>query len=302
MKNKCLVFYSYRSHKSGYIEMLFSRLQDSANSKGLQLSRGSLKDLHIFVENGILRVVDSLTGKDLREFDSVYFELWYKAQPQSLVAAIYLNRHKIPFVSEELLSLIPMTKVGELGALSGHGVPIPNSFSSSNREIKSIFKSHSPIDYPLVVKADDAYGGKDNYLVSSYVELCEVLDQNKDKTFVVQEFIPNDFDYRCIVLGGEIKVVLKRQRSGGGHLNNTSQGAEGTICEVSVLSEQMQSDVLQAARVTNRTSFAGVDLLVSNNGIGHYILEVNQTPQIEIGSNINVKMAAMVDHLKGLMS
>jgi glutathione synthase/RimK-type ligase-like ATP-grasp enzyme len=295
---KGLVFYSFKSHKTGYIETLFERLKAVALTSGFSLERGSLKDLRISVMNDRLQVVDALNDTDIRDYSVVYFELWYKSPAQALVASTYLRRHGVPFLSEELEKLIPMTKVGELGILSDADLPLPNSFTSSHKEILRAFKQQPPIPYPLIVKADDGYGGKCNFLVADYEELRGVLREHKDKTFVVQEFIPNDFDYRCIVLGGQIKFVLKRQRSGGGHLNNTSQGAEGTVCDISELTPQMQADVLKAAELIGRSSFAGVDLLVSNNGKGHYILEVNQTPQIEIGSNIETKMRIMTDHLK----
>lgn len=299
---KVLVFYSFKSHKTGYIEMLFERLSRVAAAKDIELVRGSLKDLVIQVKNGAMTITESLSGEKLENFDAVYFELWYKAQPQALCAARYLAHKNIPFFSQELGDLIPMTKVGELAYLAESGVPIPQSFTSSRRQTLQAFKQSPPIDYPLIVKAEDGYGGKNNFLIGDYESLSACLQEHPDKTFVIQQFIPNDFDYRCIVLGGTIRVVLKRQRSGGGHLNNTSQGAEGTIVPLSDLTNEMQKDVLLAAESMGRSSFAGVDLLVSNNGQGHFILEVNQTPQIEIGSHIDVKMNTLTDYLKEIAS
>ena len=297
---QALVLFSYRSHKRGYIEMLFERLQAASSERNLRLSRGSLSDMRITIKDSKLSIVEALTGKDLVEFDVTYFELWYKAQQQALAAALYLQRHNKAFFSRELLTLPPLTKVGELAVLADQDVPIPDSFISNHRQIKQCFKNQPPIDFPLVLKAADGYGGKNNFLVKDYAALVDILDRYKDLQFVMQEFIPNDCDYRCLVFGGEIKLVLKRTRdqSTGSHLNNTSAGATGELVAVSSLSEPARQAVLRAAEVLNRSEFAGVDLLLNAETGQPYILEVNQTPQIEIGAEVDAKMAALLDYIE----
>lgn len=300
MKKDVLVLFSYRSHKLGYIEMLFARLSEAAQSRPLNLFRGSLNDLHITIADNKLDIIESLTGRNLASFDGVYFELWYKAQQQALAAARYLDRQTVPYFSHELSTLVPLTKVGELAVLADNDIPLPATFISSRREIKKVFKKTPPFAAPFIVKAADAYGGKNNYLVHSYAELAKVLDENKTLQFVVQEFIPNDCDYRCLVFGGKIALVLKRSRDqqSGTHLNNTSSGAVGEVVSVDTLSEKAQQAVLKATEVLNRSQFAGVDLMLNSETGEPYILEVNQTPQIEIGAEVDKKMAALLDYME----
>jgi len=302
MPKHALVLFSYRSHKMGYIELLFSRLSKVAEGHGLQLERGSLKDLHIEIKNNHLLVKESLTRKKLTDFDVIYFELWYKSQQQALAAALYADRTDTPFFSHELLSIMPITKIGELARMADNGITLPQTFTSSAREIRKVFKREQPFAYPFIMKAADGYGGKNNFLIHSYKELVRELDGHKDLSFVLQEFIPNNHDYRCIVLGGEIKLVLQRTRAKNAktHLNNTSQGAEGKMIPVSELPIDAQQQVLRAANVLGRSQFAGVDLMINSETRTPYILEVNQTPQIEIGAEIDKKMAAMVDYIKSL--
>lgn len=293
-----LVLYSFRNHKDGYIEMLFNRLSASAKGR-LNLYRGSLKDLHISVINNKLTVVDSLSGKDLKEFDAIYFELWYKAPQQALAAALYAKRHGVPFFAKEVANFIPTTKVGELASLSDGKVPLPNSFMSSAREIKRVLKEGGPFSYPFIMKAADGYGGKNNYLVKDYAHLCSLLNENKDLQFVLQEFVQNDRDYRCLVMGGEIVLVLERKRLDvSSHLNNTSAGAEGKIVPLSSLPDTAQEAVLKSARVLGRDDFAGVDLMLHLDTKKPYILEVNQTPQIEIGAETDEKMHALITYIE----
>lgn len=296
-----LIFFSYRNHKSGYIENLFKLLSNTALNKypNLQLHRGSLNDLHIQIIDNKLSITESLTGRPLESFDLVYFELWYKAQQQALAAARLLKRAGIPFFSQEVHEIIPMTKVGELAVLADNGIPIPNTFISSRREVKKLFKKNPPLSFPLIVKAADGYGGKNNYLVPDYATLVTILDENKELQFVIQEFIPNDCDYRCLVIGGEISLVLMRSRgdSSDSHLNNTSTGAVGKVVPLETLSENAREAVLKAAEVLNRYEFAGVDLMINKETGRPYILEVNQTPQIEIGAEVDKKMDALLAYI-----
>lgn len=302
MSKNILVLFSYRNHKYGYIEMLFERLSQAAKKHDLQLFRGSLSDMHITVINNKLSVVESLTGRDITSYDTVYFELWYKAQQQALATATYARRHSVPFFSKELLRIMPTTKIGELAVLADNDIMLPNSFMSSAREIKKVFKKNPPFTYPIIVKAADGYGGKNNFLVHTYAELRDILRIHKDLRFVIQEYIPNDCDYRCLVMGGEISFVLKRSRSAEGesHLNNTSQGALGESVPLSTIPRDAQDAVIRAATVLDRDEFAGVDLMFNSETGQYYILEVNQTPQIENGAEIDKKMTALLTYIERL--
>lgn len=303
MSKNVLVFFSFRSHKYKYIEMLFERLSERAVQHGLTLHRGSLKDLYVEVKDGELLITESLTGKSLADFDAIYFELWYKAQQQALAAATFAEHHNIPYFSKEIASILPMTKLGELAKLAHSGVPLPHSFVSSKRETLKTFKKQPPFAFPFIMKAIDGYGGQKNFLVKDYSELKELYAQHPDDTFVLQEFIPNDCDYRCLVLGGEVKLVLKRTRvSDNTHLNNTSAGAEGEIVPVETLPLVVRQDAARAAAGLNRKEFAGVDVLINKDNGQHYILEVNQTPQIEIGAAVEQKMDALLTELSSLVS
>jgi glutathione synthase/RimK-type ligase-like ATP-grasp enzyme len=198
---------------------------------------------------------------------------------------------------------LPITKVGELAVLADNSVPLPRTFMSSNREVKKLFKKNAPIDFPIIVKAADGYGGKNNHLVKSYAQLKDILGENKGVHFVIQEFIPNDRDYRCLVFGGEIKLLLKRSRDAvsESHLNNTSAGAIGEIVPIETISEEARRAVVAAAEALNRSEFAGVDLMIHSETGAPYIIEVNQTPQIEIGAEVDQKMDVLLNYMEERM-
>lgn len=305
MKRSALVLFSYKSHKFGYIEMLFDRLSQRAKTKGISLQRSALKELHITVVDNKLRVYDPIGEKDINEYALVYFELWYKRQQQALATALYAQRSAIPFFSSEITSIMPTTKVGEIAVLADANIPLPDTFTSSNAQLRKVFSSAAtaPFSYPFILKADDGYGGNCNFLVKSRAQLRELTKEHKQVTFIAQEFIPNDCDYRCLIFGGKVMFVLKRSRqSADTHLNNTSAGAQGVAVPVESLPTQALLDVTKAAQRLGREQFAGVDLIFNSKTGEHYILEVNQTPQIEIGAEVEHKMDALLDYMNQIGS
>ena len=297
-----LVFFSFKKHKTGYYNTLFNPLRDVQDQYGLRLFQGSLKDLCIEVIDNKLVVTESLTGRLLEDFDFVRFELWLKSPQQALAAATYLDRKGVPFTGHEALNALCTTKIGELVRLSDHGLPIPRTFMSSYSMTLKCFKKSPPIEYPFVAKAADAFGGSMNYLVHDYKELKTALDAHKDQFFLLQEFIPNQFDYRVLVMNGTIQLVMKRSRAEGSdsHLNNTSAGADGEFVALNKLSDAMRVDALKAAELTLRSDFAGVDLIVDSETGQHYILEVNEAPAIQTGANPPVKIAILMNHIKDM--
>lgn len=183
--------------------------------------------------------------------------------------------------------------------MSDKGLPLPRTFMSSHTEILKAFKNNPPIAYPIVAKAADTFGGKMNFLAHNYGELKKAISQHKDQFFVIQEFIPNECDYRVLVMGGKIEFVMKRYRGADDatHVNNTSAGGQGEFVPVNELSEQMQADALLAAATTLRSDFAGVDLMVNNETGEHYILEVNEAPAIQTGYMPDYKIGVYLSYL-----
>lgn len=300
MQNDVLLFFSFRKHKTGYYATLFDPLKAREDEVGLHLYQGSLKDAQIEIIDGKLEITEGLTGRKLDTFKAVSFELWLKSPQQALAVATYLDRKGIPFRGREALNVLCSTKIGELVRMSDTGLPLPRTFMSSHRETLKVFKRNPPINYPVIAKAADTFGGKMNYLVKSYDELEQALKAHKDQFFVIQEFIPNDCDYRVLVMGGKIEFVMKRSRNDedATHVNNTSAGGQGEFVPVSELSAKMQADALAAAAATLRSDFAGVDLIVNNETGEHFILEVNEAPAIQTGYMPEFKTSAYLAYLK----
>ncbi len=297
-KKKVLVFFSFRKHKTDYYKLLFDPMAERAGDFGMEFYQGSLKDLQIYFEDGSMRIVESMTGMDLSEFDLVYFELFHKAQQQSLAAAKYLERHDIEYFTQEVSRFTPLSKLGQQALLADQNLPLPDGITTSVRQFKKLFKKRPPFAFPFVLKSIQAFGGNNNFLVNTYDELVRILDENKSDTFIAQPFIPNDFDYRVLILGGEIKLVIKRARQDDTtHLNNTSQDADAEFFSADVLTDAQKNDSIRAAKLVGREQFCGLDLLINKDTGEHVVLEVNEAPAIQLGAEPERKMQAMLEFM-----
>jgi glutathione synthase/RimK-type ligase-like ATP-grasp enzyme len=299
-KNKTvLVLFSRAGHKKEAQLRIFSILKKFATNYPLNLTMSSLDDLRIEIFNNCLKISDPRSNKDLKDFDFVDFNWWGKAKQHALAASTYLVRHDVPHLTYEISTVMADTKIGEMALMSDHNIPLPHTIITNAGQLKQIFQHVPPIDFPLIMKNSDACGGKDNFLVKDYSEMCNTLEKHPSIDFLVQEFIPNDCDYRCLVFDGEIKLLLKRSRNKNEntHVNNTSAGGIGEVVSLNSISDDSKDFILKAAKVLGRDQFSGVDLLINKYDGTPYILEVNQTPEIEEGAEPEQKMRALFDYI-----
>lgn len=300
-----LVLFSRKNRQKPAYERIFSILRDTAKQQGrsLDFKLGTLDELWIEIRNNVLVVTDPVSSKELKEFDFVDFNWWGRAKQQALAVATYLKSHNVPFLTAELADLPVGDKIGEMAKMANRGIALPDTFMSSNHQIARAFRSNPPISFPVIMKDAGAYGGNNNYLVNDYTAMLKILDNKPDIDFLVQEFIPNDCDYRCLVLGGEIKLVLRRSRGDNAdtHVNNTSSGGSGVVVDIESISQRAKDMVLEAAQSMNRIQFSGVDLIINTDTGEPYILEVNQTPEIEEGAEPQKKMEAFFDYVEGVL-
>lgn len=297
-----LVLFSRKNRQEATHERIFTALQQTAAKQGRSLlfARSTLDELTIQVRDNVLIVTDTVSGKELNQFDYVDFNWWGKAKQQALAAATYLNRRATPFMNKSIANLEASSKIGEMALMADSDISLPDTFISSGKQILLAFQQNPPIQFPLIVKDANACGGKRNYLVDAYERLVEVIAENPDVDFLIQEFIPNDFDYRCLVINGEIKVVLQRARNANAetHLNNTSAGGVGKTEPLDSITPGAQAMVLSAARALGREQLCGVDLIIDKHTGEPYILEVNQPPEVELGAEPEKKTTALLDYIE----
>lgn len=267
--------------------------------KGVFFERGNLKDLEFTVKNNKLSVVEKMTGVDLARYKTIYIRRWNtRCQDQATAAACYAKHHDVAVINSENTQLQSFSKVTQIVAMALGGLPQPDTYISSHRQIKKVFsRPHPQISFPVVIKSVIGTLGDDNYLVKSAQELEAVLDSHPNIEFMVQAFVPNVSDFRCIVLGDTVRMVIERigQDKINDHRNNTSKGAKAVQRSVNEFSAEFLRDAVRAAHSLGR-EIAGVDILVNAETGKHVLLEVNKKTMLDEGSFVEQKMKVLTDY------
>jgi len=241
------------------------------------------------------------TGESLSVFDFVYFKSFFRYHDQAVTIATYLKHIDKPFVSSELLTYVPLTKLSQLVRLALGSLPIAKTiYMSTDKYVEHYDDIVAELGTPFIFKATDGAGGRDNYLIRSRDQLIDAVAEGQPNHFITQEFIENDSDLRVIVLGREPQMVIKRTRSGDTHLNNTSQGADASLLDVAELSDYDREISLKAAALMGRET-AGVDLMYELGTGKPYILEVNASPQIGTGAFTDEKIAMYCKYFENVV-
>lgn len=188
-----------------------------------------------------------------------------------------LERQSTLFVDEaNILSDKSADKITTMVTLPLSGISVPNTIITSTKSYelnRDYIVAH--INFPVVIKKTGSKG-KNVWKVNNEEELIEKIQQDKELS-LIQEFIPNDYDLRVLVLDGEIVTSIKRT-SADGFYNNVSQGGAAIFEEIS---SQEKETCIEAASIS-KLRLAGVDMVRTPDG--PLIFEVNKAPQLDIFS------------------
>lgn len=241
----------------------------------------------------------------LADFSVVHFAGWRNNKEMAYAIGRWLALHDIPFNGRDVLAMHPTSKIDEMTILSTQGISYPESyFTPVAKNIKTVLsvaqKDHG-LCFPLIVKAIAASSGEDNFFVKDQ-NAFDALPLDASKRYIMQRFVPNNCDYRFLIIGGKVELVIRRTRTGDTHLNNTAKGARADILPISEISDELIDLAIKTAAAVNQLDIAGVDILVDEITGKPYILEVNKRPHMVIGaeSTIPQKLQALYRHLDKL--
>jgi predicted ATP-grasp superfamily ATP-dependent carboligase len=169
-------------------------------------------------------------------------------------------------------------KYKQLQVLSNNNVSIPKTYTCTGLSCNVDFVSTN-YEFPVVLKPAHGSQGRGVTIVKNETELKRVAGKLKNDILLIQEFIPNDCDYRVFFIGNKTVFTVKRSSTDAGEFrNNISLG--GTGKRVALGFEEMN----MAKRAHDSMGFytSGVDLVQNKDTGKWYVLEVNQAPQFSI--------------------
>jgi glutathione synthase/RimK-type ligase-like ATP-grasp enzyme len=240
------------------------------------------------------------TGEDVASFDAVHFKVKSKSGDITASMAYYLQKRGIPAVDGAVAHFSDSSKLYQYTILSCEGVALPDSeFVTPSRLAESFDFLVGRLDLPFILKDIHANKGERNYLIRDLAQFKKICDQVVVEGVypIAQRFVPNDGDYRILIMGRRIALVIHRRRTGEGtHLNNTSKGGSGRIVPADMLPPKVRAVSLFAAELMER-GIVGVDMVQDSATKRWYCLEVNDGPQIATGTFTQEKQQAFAAYV-----
>jgi glutathione synthase/RimK-type ligase-like ATP-grasp enzyme len=243
--------------------------------------------LQFVIAPGTFVVIDSKTGRELRQFDHII--LRNRMRTYSAIAyavSRYCIAHNVPFFND-YSHYFPGTKLAQAVVFFEQQVRFPKTvYAMDHAQLQQAITQQ--LEYPCILKDARGAKGTSNYLARDAAHVQELLAAEPDVEFLAQEYCPNVCDYR-VLLAGDEQLVIKRTGSAGTHLNNTSTGAAAQLAP-----HDIPADILQQARqvaAAMHLTIVGVDVMPHADTQAFYFLETNSQPQLFSGGLPDEKTA-----------
>ncbi len=287
-----------------YVEEFYSDVE--ASLENISINYTTYNDIVISVVDGKISIFDNRHQMPLNKMDLVHFKNWLFDNEHASLIAFYLKQNSIAFFNEEVDAGLAWGKISQMCRLAVSGVPVPDTLFVKRDLLREYFADNripEPFVFPMIMKADDGAKGEDNHLIKTAEEALQILDEAVDgKEYVIQNFLPNDGDYRILFAGSDLlPLVFIRKGQGDTHLNNTSQGGSGTFVDPKTLPADYLVHARNAARSLKR-EISGVDIIVDKTTNKPYILEVNSTPAFATGYGVAEKKKLFKDFIESQLN
>lgn len=194
--------------------------------------------------------------------------------------SLYSSENKAILINDLALHPLIRSKLYQQKLIAQRLTPdfqaIPTYHFTNNDELiehiqKGILK------YPFIQKPIFGSKGKGIKLINNQEELQHALSGVDITKVIYQNFIPQEGDYRALVLGGRLIGLIYRKRTTSSFLNNVNQGAVPIRITDPQTIEKVGKIALHIASIMN-LRFVGVDIIQDSTTGIMYVLEANSIP------------------------
>lgn len=243
-------------------------------------------------------------GEDLASAAVVFFRSYKRYSEWALAIARYLQFRHVAVIDEGLAGAPSQTKLSELFALATESIPVPATRLITPNDGVDYATLAAAFGTEFVLKDADADRGRANFFVRDEVSFREAMSRLADvELLLAQQYIPNDGFYRVLVMGRDIiqivhrSAVKHRKDPLRDHLNNPPSSQNAAEVAADDADPEMLAIALRACIATKRF-MAGVDMVQDRQTGRWYIIEVNASPALRKGINIERKQHGLAAFLK----
>lgn len=267
------------------------RVQEEARKRGHSAEVGKGAMLQARFGGEIISF--TVGGEDILAYDMIWMHCTRKYQAFWRAAAEYMCKNGKVSTDQRLRSQQMLASTaGDYFMACGEHIRIPKSVVSLS--VQRAVRAAEEIGYPCIIKTTESRKGRGVGLANTPGDI-ETFFQQYERPglgYVIRELIPNDGDLRVLVIDGKALGAMYRKPKAGEFRANISQGGTGSVFDLTT-----RPDVrimAERAAAVSGLGIAGVDIVLHRDTGDAYLLEVNESPQIqgfESYTNINAAEA-----------
>ncbi|ELZ55111.1 MULTISPECIES: ATP-grasp domain-containing protein [Halorubrum] len=266
----------------------FERVRGPLAERGIEVGHVRAKERSLRVSGGDDESADVASADIPGEFDGFDVGLVYPTR--LMEGAVVDERLGVPWVNGRDAVVTSRNKAGVLARLDAAGLPTPRTTLVSNPVDESVVvDAVEGFSYPVVVKPNSATRGvgvatatdPDSLLgVVDYLNLIHDYRATGDKSFLIQEFLPDARDYRAMVVDGECAGAVRRELdadalAAGRWKHNVHRGATARGVDL----DPEARDLAERAAEALGIDYLGVDLLETDDRL--VVNETNARPTVD---------------------
>ncbi len=224
-------------------------------------------------------------AKNLNDYDVLFFRTTGKHWEEVNLILDGVKRDDVVIVDPLVEQGRPSDacKAYQMLALKRAGIDVPKTIYGSLFYLRDTASKY--FEFPIIIKGSGGDRGTRVYKADNQKQLNKLAmdlrtsEVEDGKRYMAQEYIPNDGDYRVLVLGKKVLGVMKRSsQSKAEFKNNYSAGGK---VEVADLPQEIKEMAIKAADVCGLW-VAGVDVAFRDFDIKKPVIwEVNKGPQFK---------------------
>ena len=254
----------------------FERMADPLAERGIAVS-------HLPVDERVHPLVEPVIDPDDYDVGFVHPSRLYEGEAVSALA-------DLEWLNDREAILTSRNKAGVLARCARAGLSVPETvLVSTPADREDVLAAFDSLEPPVVVKPNSTTRGvgiakahdRDSLAgIVDYLELVHDYRATGDRSYLLQEYLPEARDYRVMTLEGEYVGAVERHlpeeaREAGRWKHNVHRGATATAVDLPVELRELAEAVARELSIP----LLGVDLLVS--GDRAVVSETNARPTID---------------------
>jgi len=261
-------------------------------------SFSSFEDMEVLIDGTDVKIL--VGGKSLDNWTTIFPRKVGRHSGLAFILATWAGKRKILFLDRFRAATSDITKLVQMFLFAINKIPVPKTYFSPVYLPKQLSRAIAFLGFPMIIKQCNTSKGSGVFLVrnrkSLIRQLAETTKIDPKKEIILQEFIPNDFEYRIFVTGSEVAVAEKKIRATKNEFrNNVHLGAREEFLDIREVKKSILQTALFAAKVTN-VQIAGVDIAEDAQG-KPVVFEVNCCPSFTLESRVSNEIEKLAEYL-----